>query len=189
MCRSGTPQTFDDAALAALGRDVDDILHVYDGLETVGGPRLPQGVETQLARPSDPTSIRSISGGTWPDCQPRVHERNDGRTLTHGRGDPLHRSRPHVSHSEDPGDGRCQVGGRNSVVPLVDRNVAAGEDKAVVVDGDLPGEPVGVRRRTEEQEQPGGRPRLLPSAVQVLSLIHISEPTRPPSTSRMPSSA
>ena len=29
----------------------------------------------------------------------------------------------------------------------------------------------------------------LPEAVEKLSLIHISEPTRPPSTSRMPSSA
>ena len=78
---------------------------------------------------------------------PLVHEADDHRSLAHGRGAALHRTRAHVAGRVDPRDARLQQRLR--------ARFGAGENEAVGVARQRVAEPIGARRRTEEQEQVG----------------------------------
>jgi hypothetical protein len=81
-----------------------------------------------------------------------VDQRHGHRALTDGARDALDRARPHVAGDEDARHGRLEQVRVAPQRPAGGLRVGAGEDEPALVARDHPLQPVGARRRADEDE-------------------------------------
>src|ERR1017187_238024 len=126
-----------------------------------GNPRLKPWATSPGLSKTPSTKQLLLQGG-----QVLVHELDGDGAFAYGGGAAFDRVEADVAGDEDAGDAGFQQVGLAFQLPGAGRarlQVRSGEDKAFLVEGDLPGQPVGFGGSADEDEEGVRRARLLPA--------------------------